>query len=402
MRRRRFLQTSLLTATAALGTVWRAAPAVAEPGGDARVQRYRRLGRTGIEMSDISFGAAGLPASSLILRAIDRGMNYFDTAPDYGPSEAFLGKALKKFGERERIHLASKFCGLPDRGRVNHLRPGASKADYKAAVEQSLRRLRTDYLDVVMVHAIGEEKDYEQERRRLLDESMLAAFQDLRGEGKVRYLGVSSHGPHNMERLLGDAVVSGHFDVIMLAFNFLKFPHLPQLLTDARDRGIGVIAMKTLAGARDAGITSQVTTFEQAAFRWVLKHAEVAGLVITVKRVADFDRFLPASGQAFTAADQAALDEYAALNGADYCRTGCGDCESSCPAGVPVATILRQQMYFADYHEEKGAMGAYRALGRPAASCLGCAAQPCSSACPYGLRVATKLAAAHRDLGSWA
>jgi predicted aldo/keto reductase-like oxidoreductase len=160
--------------------------------------------------------------------------------------------------------------------------------------------------------------------------------------------------------------------------------------------------MKTLAGARDAGITSQVTTFEQAAFKWVLKHAEVAGLVITVKRVADFDRFLPASGQAFTTADQGALDEYAALNAADYCRTGCGDCESACPAGVPVATILRQQMYFTDYHEEKCAMQVYRALGRPAATCLGCAAQSCSSACPYGLRVAAKLMAAHRDLGSWA
>jgi hypothetical protein len=243
---------------------------------------------------------------------------------------------------------------------------------------------------------------YERERLRLLDEPMLAAFDELRKEGKVRYLAVSSHGPYHMERLLTDAVESGRFDYIMPAFNFLKFPKMPDVLRLAAAKGVGVVAMKTLAGARDAGVAATEVPFEQAAFKWVLKHPEVAGLVVTIKRVSDLDLFLPASGQPFTALDQQALDRYAALYGADYCRTGCSACEPACPLGVPIASVLRFQMYFSDYGDQKRAMQEYAALERGADACAACPAEPCVGACPHGLPVAAKLMAAHRDLGAWA
>jgi hypothetical protein len=344
-----------------------------------------------------------VPSASLVLRAIDQGVNYFDTAPDYGQSERVIGEALAKLGQRDRVYIASKFCrpvGYEE--GVSHLQPGSSKADYKSAVEGSLQRLGTDYLDAVFVHAIGGVNDYQRERQRLLDEAMLVAFDELKKEGKVRYLAVSSHGPYHMERLLTDAVESGRFDYVMPAFNFLKFPKVPDVLRLAAARGVGVVAMKTLAGARDAGVAAPDVPFEQAAFKWVLKHPEVAGLVVTMKRVSDLDLFLPASGQAFTALDQLALDRYAALYGADYCRTGCSACEPACPLDVPIASILRFEMYFRDYADQKRAMQEYAGLERRADACAGCRAEPCTAACPYGLPVAAKLLAAHRDLGSWA
>jgi predicted aldo/keto reductase-like oxidoreductase len=403
MKRRQFLKTSLLApaAGAALGAPPPAAAAAAEK---ARVTQYRVLGRTGMRIGDISFGAGQVPSASLVLRAIDQGVNYFDTAPDYGQSEAIIGEALAKLGaRREQVYIASKFCrpvGYEE--GVSHLQLGATKADYKSAVEGSLKRLQTGYLDGVLVHAIGGVNDYEKEKRRLLDEAMLAAFQELKQEGKVRWLAVSSHGPYHMERLLTDAVASGHFDYLMPAFNFLKFPKVPEVLRLAKERNVGVVAMKTLAGAKDAGVAGpQDAPFEQAAFKWVLKHPEVAGLVVTMKRVSDLDLFLPASGAPFAAADQRALDRYAATYGTDYCRTGCSDCEPACPFGVPVASILRYQMYFADYGDQKRAMAEYAALGRKADACLGCAPSPCNAACPHGVPVAAKLHAAHRDLGTW-
>ncbi len=402
MKRRQFLQTSLLTtAASAVGVAGTLSSAQAAPE-KARVQRYQRLGRTALEISDISFGGGQVPSASLVLRAIDQGINYFDTAPDYGRSEAVIGEALAKHGQRDKVYIASKFCrpvGYEE--GVSHLQFGSSKADYKAAVEGSLKRLRTDYLDVVFVHAIGGVKSYEGERRRLLDEAMLSAFQELKQEGKARYLAVSSHGPYQMEQLLTDAVESGHYDAIMPAFNFLKFPRVPEVLRLAKEKGVGVVAMKTLAGARDAGVAAQGTPFEQAAFKWVLQHPEVAGLVVTIKRISDLELFLPASGQALTALDQQALDGYAGQYGSDYCRTGCSDCEPACPFGVAVASILRFEMYFSDYSDQKRAMQGYAHLGPKADACRDCAAAPCNSACPHGLPVAAKLEAAHRDLGTW-
>ncbi|MCU0971105.1 MAG: aldo/keto reductase, partial [Gammaproteobacteria bacterium] len=185
MKRRQFLKTSLLTSASGLGLA-AGLPLDAQPAEKGRVRQYRRLGRTGLEISDISFGAGQVPSASLVLRAIDQGINYFDTAPDYGQSEALIGEALAKLGQRDKVYIASKFCrpvGYEE--GVSHLQPGSTKADYKAAVEGSLRRLRTDYLDVVFVHAIGGVRDVDVERRRLFDEAMLSAFQELRQEGKA-------------------------------------------------------------------------------------------------------------------------------------------------------------------------------------------------------------------------
>ncbi|MBF0282938.1 MAG: aldo/keto reductase [Magnetococcales bacterium] len=402
MDRRSFLKSAAVLSTAS--TLPPLAPAVlAAEGEPARVRKYNVLGKTGLKMSDISFGAGKLPSASMILRAVDRGINYFDTAPDYGQSEKLIGEALSRHKGRDKMYLASKFCrAVPYQDGISHLYPGATKAEYIASVEESLKRMNTDYLDVVFVHALGEKPEYEAQKQRLTDPEMLAAVADLKKAGKVRALAVSSHGAHNMETLALDAVQTGHYDILMLAFNFLTFPKVPEVLKAAHAKGVGIIAMKTLAGAKDSGVKPEgATPFPHAAFKWVLQHPEVSGLVVTIKTTDELDLYLQASGQAFAAADQRALDHYAALFGSDYCRTGCGTCQSACPAGVEIGAILRHHMYFADYGDEKRAMQEYAGLERNAAVCETCADNDaCNAACPYGLTVGEKLRAAHRTL-SW-
>jgi predicted aldo/keto reductase-like oxidoreductase len=396
MKRRELIKSSLVLPAATLGLV---SSAGAEKPAKARVASYRQLGRTDIRMSDISCGTGRLPSPSLVLRAINRGINYFDTAPDYGHSEEYIGEALGRYKKRDKVYIASKFCDpVRFQAGVSHLQASKGKADYKAAVEGSLKRLQTDYLDVAFVHSMGELDDYERERARLLDEDMLAAAAELKQDGKIRYLAVSSHGPYNMEKLMMEAVQSGHFDLVMMAFNFMKFPQVPEVLKEAKQRGVGVVAMKTLAGAKDMDLDPKGAVFEHAAFKWVLAHPEVAGLVVTMKRIRDIDFYLQASGQELTAADRRTLGRYAALYDNDYCRTGCSDCESSCPVAVPIASILRYQMYFEQYQEEKKAMRSYAALTRDASVCLDCAAESCLGACPNGLPVPLKLRAAHGAL----
>ena len=392
MKRRDFLKAAAITTAAMAVAPGKVEPAPASPS----VRNYRNIGKTGLKMSDISFGAGKLSAASMVLRAVDSGINYFDTAPDYGQSEKTLGEAMGRL-KREKVIIASKFCNsLPYPG---HLPLGTTKKEYIAAVEASLSRMKTGYLDFILVHAIGEmNKELESEKKRLLDSEMLEAVAELKKAGKVRFLGTSSHGPNNMEELLMTAVTSGHFDMIQPSFNFLKFPKLPGVMKEAAKRGVGVIAMKTLAGAKDMNKGPEGEEFSHAAFKWVLQYPEISGLIVTMKTVADIELYLKASGAKFSAADQRTLDRYASHYSSDYCRTGCGECQAYCPAGVEIATVLRYRMYFKDYGMEKRAMESYAVLQNNASPCSGCNQPVCAAKCPYGLPVKVMLSDAHESM----
>jgi predicted aldo/keto reductase-like oxidoreductase len=178
----------------------------------------------------------------------------------------------------------------------------------------------------------------------------------------------------------------------------MKFPKLPEVMKEAHNRGVGVIAMKTLAGAKDMNVDDKGGEFSHAAFKWVLKHPEVSGIIVTMKTASDMELYLKASGLKFTAADQKVLDQYASLYGGEYCRTGCGECEGSCPAGVEIASIMRYRMYFSDYGMEKRAMESYSLLKNKASACVGCKDPACIGSCPYGLPVKDMLCDAHESM----
>ncbi len=194
------------------------------------------------------------------------------------------------------------------------------------------------------------------------------------------------------------AVKSGRFDLIQPSFNFMKFPKLPEVMKEAHKKGVGVIAMKTLAGAKDMNVEGKGEEFSHAAFKWVLKNPEVSGLIVTMKTASDIELYLKASGAKFTAADQRVLDQYARLYGNEYCRTGCGACEGSCAQGVQIATIMRYRMYFRDYGMEKRAMESYASLRNNASACSGCADPACIGSCPHGLPVKEMLSDAHESM----
>ncbi len=392
MKRRDFLLSTGAGAMAGLGAIGGAREALADP---PKIKKYGTLGRTGLKISDISFGCGASPTPSLLARAADMGINYFDTAPDYGGSELNLGRFIKQRGKRGDLIVATKFC--QQGSYPGHLDKSAGKADYVKMVEQSLRRLNTDYIDVIFVHAMGEEGvAYED---RLFDEDMLGAYEQLKKGGKVRFLAVSSHGPVRMEELMMKAVKSGHYDIIMPAHNFMKFPNVPAVVAEAGKRNIGVIAMKTMAGAKDIDLEpAKGEPFAHAAFGYVLRSPHVAGLIITIKNARMLNHYVAASGKPFTQSSMKTLDRYAAMYTKEYCRTGCGECVGACPEKVSVATTLRYSMYFSDYGEEKRAMEAYARLSPNAKKCMTCQDAKCEAACPYELPVASLMRNAHDNL----
>lgn len=394
MNRRDFIKSSVLGTTTLLGAS--IMDVDADEGPKALIRNYREIGTTGYKMSDISFGGGHLTSSAMVLRAFDKGINYFDTAPDYGDSEDTIGEAMSKL-PRDKIIIASKLCN--PKQYPAHLKAGSSVKDYIDAVEGSLSRLKTEYLDFCLVHAMGEmNKDVNVETARLLDKNMLTAIDTLKAQKKIRYLAVSSHGPHNMEELLTRAIDSGHYRMVMGSYNFMDFPKLPDVMKHAKSKGVGFIAMKTLAGAKKVGIETDGLSFSNAAFKWVLKHEEVSGLIVTMKNIKEIEENVQASGAPFTASDKEILDRYAANYGISYCRTGCDQCEQYCKEGVEIGAVLRYQMYFKDHGLEKRAIEHYAFLSANAKNCADCDDPECIRGCPYGVRVKDMLVSAHSDL----
>jgi len=354
----------------------------------SRVVEYRRLGRTEARVSDISLGSGsstgGRQRPEVVREAIDRGINYFDTAPDYSEagSENRFGEAM--VGVRDQMFLATKFC-TPK----GHVPPGSPVQAYIEAVEGSLRRLRTDWVDLIHVHSCNSVE-------RLMDPNVHEAFDRLKEQGKARFLGVSTHTP-NLEAVANAAIDSDRFDVMMLAYHFGAWPNLAAIIDRAAAADIGVVAMKTLRGAKHQGLLwsrEERDSFTQASFKWVLSNPSVSALVISLWESAQLDEFLFASGKRPELSDVAVLEHYEQLVAQIHCRPHCGACLASCPEGVPIDDVLRHRMYFEDFGAEKEAMQLYAELDRRADVCSGCPA-PCLDACPEGIPIALRTRETH-------
>jgi aryl-alcohol dehydrogenase-like predicted oxidoreductase len=356
----------------------------------ARIVDQRRLGRTEALVSDISLGSGrikGEQGEAIAREAIERGVTYFDTSPDYSEegSEIALGRAMK--GQRDRMFLATKFC-TPH----GHLGPGASVQDYMEAVEASLRRLQTDRVDLVHVHACDSVE-------RLMDPEAHEAFDRLKEQGKARFLGVSTHTP-KLEEVAGAALDSDRFDVMMLAYHHGAWPNLAAIVERASKQDVAIVAMKTLKGAKHRGLLEfrpEADSYTQAAFKWVLANPHVSCLVISFFEFQHLDEYLYASGKRLTEEDLAILEKYDRLIAGTHCFPHCGACLDRCPAGLPINDVLRHRMYFEDYGWEKEGLRRYAALDRGAEACVGCSA-PCASACPHGVPVQERMLEAHRLL----
>jgi uncharacterized protein len=379
--------------------------ASAQPGrrAGARVKRYTTLGRTGLRVSDISFGASRLGAGEgdIVRHAFDQGINYFDAADSYrdGQSETTIGDALR--GKRDRVYITSKTVTTGSDRRDSMMR----------ALEGSLRRLRTDYVDVYFNHAVND-------LDRLKNPEWHEFTARARQQGKIRFVGMSGHAGHLIE-CLDYALDTNGVDVILAAYNFgqdpafyqqftrsLDFiarqPELPRVLAKAKAKGVGVVVMKTLMGARLNDMRPFErggATFAQAAFRWVLSNPNVDALIISMTGRDVIDEYLGASGgQSAASDDLSLLRRYAQMNGASYCRHGCGECLSACPYGVPIGDVLRARMYAVDYGDLELARSEYAMLPGGAAPCLSCSGQPCQGACPHGLTIERSVVATHRML----
>ena len=194
----------------------------------------RTLGRTGERLSVVGFGGIVVmretaeDAARFVAEAVDRGINYFDVAPTYGDAEERLGPALEPF--RGDVFLACKTIK----------RDATSARD---ELEQSLRRLRTDHVDLYQLHGIATEEEVD---RVLAPGGALEAFVEARRKGQVRYLGFSAHAEAPACRLLE----AFDFDTVMFPVNFVTWlagGFGPRIMESAHATDTAVLALKALA-----------------------------------------------------------------------------------------------------------------------------------------------------------
>lgn len=181
--------------------------------------KKRRLGRTNLDVSVIGFGGEWIVPESvenavaMLRRAYDLGVTYFDTARIYGNSEEKVGIALEDV--RDEVVITTKTYHLFDLD--------AARVDIK----QSLHKLRTDHVDIVILQHIDNERTLKQV---IEEKSALSVLKELRSQGKLNFIGVSGHRPH----ILAKAVQIGEFDMILAPFNIINREATEELLPLAK------------------------------------------------------------------------------------------------------------------------------------------------------------------------
>jgi uncharacterized protein len=375
--RRRFLAAGLALPAVASAVQTKSEPQTARkasPVSSAPKFTYRTLGKTGLKVTTVGFGCMITSDGSVVERAADLGVTYFDTARGYqnGNNERMVGAALKS--KRNQITLSSK----------TH---AATRTEALSDLDTSLKELGTDHLDIWYLHA-------KQNPTEVTDD-LIDAQQTAKKAGKIRFAGVSTHG--GQPELMPFLVKNPQVDVILTSYNFTMDPGMNQLIEDASKAGKGIVAMKVMAGgirrARPTDPNYKKLTQEGAllsALKWVVRNPNVNTTVPSVTDMDQLEENLTAMAHPFGPADEKLLAAHLEHIGPMYCRM-CGQCSGLCPQGLPVPDVLRFLTYADGYGQFALGRERYAELD-PRHASVKCSECPeCTVKCPNGVRVAERL-----------
>jgi len=321
--RRKFLQAGLALPVAGLVATHSRESFGQSPRGVA----YRTLGRTGLKVSGIGCGVGLIPDPAVLVRAADLGVNYFDTARTYekGKSEEITGAALRS--RRNKIILASKADGM-------------TKAEVLKEMDESLKALRTDHVDIWHLHA--------RDTPDSITDEAVEAQEILKKQGKTRFIGISAH---DINAVVDKILKLGKHDVVQTTYSYPIGSDRNAALHKLHEAGIGVVAMKVIVAMSMAGFAPppkerRTLTNEGplAAVKWALLNPDISTTVPYAKNIEEVEMNFRAMTEPYTPQDDTMLfarnEEIRPL----YCRM-CYECKGKCPKGIPVADELRYLAY---------------------------------------------------------
>jgi len=340
---------------------------------DSPEVEYRKLGRTGLKVSVVSYGAMRTSDPNVIHHALDQGINYIDTAHCYmgGNNEIIVGKVLKT--RRKETYIATKV----------HI---ARESAMMKSVTESLRSLQTDVIDVIQLHGLDRRKD-------VLHQDAMNSLEKMREKGMVRFVGFSTHDDQG--DVIEAAIESKFYDTILVTYNFKSDPDIVKAINKAAKVGIGIIAMKTQAGGYKRKDIKDWSP-HQAALRWVLENSSISTTIPSMVSFAQVDENVKVMGTKLGVRDQEILDRYGELFDTEICHM-CGTCKKQCRFNIPIPGINRCLMYAEGYGDYDLALRTYRELSlqKPVGACRQC--DLCTVTCKYGLDIPTRLKRAREN-----
>lgn len=354
--RRDFFKTVAITSAGSL-----LAPAVhlAEAADKTQQVPQRKFGKTGVKVPILSVGGTlDLSSNRLMLRqAVKWGVTYWDTAHSYrwGKSEAGIGKYLDKYPQdRKKIFLVTKSGAWTKNGMTKDL-------------TESLERMKTDYVDLFLVHGISGIDEMDRESKVWAEKR--------KSEGRIRFFGFSTHS--NMEACLLGAADLGWIDGIMMTYNY-RLMHEDQMkrAVDAcENAGIGLTAMKTQGGGQvKTGTDTELElagrflnkgfTDAQAKLKAVWQNPQIACIC---SRMPNLSILMSNTAAAvdktkLSSTDRKLLQQYARETHTDYCAGCTGICESAIGEKAPIGDVMRYLMYCRSYGDRDYATAEYRKI----------------------------------------
>ena len=320
---------------------------------------YRILGKTGLKISRLGFG--GIPiqkidangTKKLIGDLIKEGVNFIDTARGYTVSEEYLGFALE--GVRDRFVLATKSMAR-------------TKEAMTKDIDISLKKLRTDYIDLYQVHNPSA-KDLEQV---VSPNGALEALLEAKASGKIGHIGITLHSVD----LFRQAIDLPWVETIMFPYNIVETQG-EDLIAQCAKKNIGFICMKPLAG----GAIEDATT----AMRFIVSNPNVTVVIPGMADAAEIAQNVSATSDTtpLTSEEQNKIAEIKALLGTNFCRR-CNYC-APCTVGINISAVFLFEGYYSRYDLKDWAIDRYSSLAKTASDCIGCGV--CESRCPYNLPI---------------
>lgn len=327
----------------------------------------RPLGKTGVKLPIVSMGVMNSNNENLIKAALDGGIVKLDTANGYqrGTNEVVIGKVLQG-RPRDSFFIATKVPGQP-RDRQGNFSAETTAEAWLKDFDISLQRLGLDYVDIVYLHNV-------QTREAVLFEPLMKALETAKKSGKARFIGVTTHS--NEHAVIRAAIEGKLHDVVLTSYNFRQTTRteLDAAIADAVKAGIGIVAMKTLAGGYWDGKERKQPINVKAALKWALSNPNIT---TAIPGMTSFDQ-LELNMQvmkdvALTAEEKADLRLDSSEPGL-YCQ-GCNECLSQCPKDLPIPSLMRSYMYAYGYRNLGEAYDLVASLGvgtNPCGDCSGC------------------------------
>jgi predicted aldo/keto reductase-like oxidoreductase len=323
-------------------------------------------------------------SEALVRTALDAGISHIATAQYYanGRVEEFVGKILKHY-KREDIILATGVIPQPIDYKAGVFSEDTDVEKFEKDFEGSLKRMDTDYVDIFYL-------PYCAKKESVLFEPLMTSMEKIKKAGKARFLGVASHS--FVPEAVRAAADSEFYDVVMLAYNFQikDIAERKEAAAYAANKGMGVVAMKTITGESWVIHNKQVVASNpKAALKWVLQNENIHTAVPGFTTFDQLETNLSVMADLRLTPEEEKYLKLARFNHKDslFCQ-GCGTCLKQCPIAPDIPTLMRSYMYAYGYRDLPAAVRNIKSVRDNPISCADC--YSCIVECPMGFDIKEK------------